>query len=108
MIRPPPRSTLFPYTTLFRSHRATIAIGPEKADLLVSPIYDEAGNYLGDRKSKRLNSSDGYTPEHVFFFNDTATTEIYPLSLHDALPISSRDHRDWAGKGRLARLADLR
>src|SRR5260221_14036722 len=26
---------------------------------------------------------------HLFFFNDTATTEIYPLSLHDALPISS-------------------
>src|SRR5260370_28894871 len=25
-----------------------------------------------------------------FFFNDTATTEIYPLSLHDALPISNR------------------
>src|SRR5258707_7061067 len=25
-----------------------------------------------------------------FFFNDTATTEIYPLSLHDALPILSR------------------
>src|SRR2546427_4555125 len=24
---------------------------------------------------------------HFFFFNDTATTEIYPLSLHDALPI---------------------
>ena len=28
-------------------HRATIAIGPEKADLLVSPVYDEAGEYLG-------------------------------------------------------------
>src|SRR3989337_3931608 len=28
-----------------------------------------------------------------FFFNETATTEIYPLSLHDALPISLyRDH----------------
>ena len=27
----------------------------------------------------------------VFFFNDTATTEIYTLSLHDALPISMRD-----------------
>src|SRR3712207_7967465 len=27
-----------------------------------------------------------------FFFNDTATTEIYTLSLHDALPISSRCH----------------
>src|SRR3990167_8704269 len=26
--------------------------------------------------------------EYVIFFNDTATTEIYPLSLHDALPIS--------------------
>src|SRR2546429_9843336 len=27
-----------------------------------------------------------------FFFNDTATTEIYTLSLHDALPISDRAH----------------
>src|SRR3989442_2439472 len=29
----------------------------------------------------------------VFFFNDTATTEIYTLSLHDALPISSAETR---------------
>src|SRR3989442_8129855 len=29
---------------------------------------------------------------HFFFFNDTATPEIYPLSLHDALPISSGTH----------------
>src|SRR5256885_13260060 len=30
-------------------------------------------------------------PVHIFFFfNDTATTEIYTLSLHDALPISAR------------------
>src|SRR5260370_28451826 len=29
---------------------------------------------------------------HFFFFNDTATTEIYTLSLHDALPISFRHH----------------
>src|SRR2546426_3684426 len=28
-----------------------------------------------------------------FFFNDTATTEIYTLSLHDALPICARAHR---------------
>src|SRR5260370_41792581 len=28
------------------------------------------------------------TLRHLFFFNDTATTEIYTLSLHDALPIS--------------------
>src|SRR2546422_8428003 len=35
-----------------------------------------------------------------FFFNDTATTEIYTLSLHDALPISSR-----RGSGRGSRRA---
>src|SRR2546422_4141764 len=29
------------------------------------------------------------TPSFFFFFNDTATTEIYTLSLHDALPIST-------------------
>src|SRR5687767_15753852 len=46
-------------------------------------------------------------PLHIqlfsFFFNDTATTEIYTLSLHDALPISEGTHaRVWdAGSGRL-------
>src|SRR5438132_6550863 len=30
----------------------------------------------------------GMSSTHLFFFNDTATTEIYTLSLHDALPIS--------------------
>src|SRR2546430_9551677 len=30
-------------------------------------------------------------PHSFFFFNDTATTEIYTLSLHDALPISHGD-----------------
>src|SRR5258707_11588754 len=35
-----------------------------------------------------------------FFFNDTATTEIYTLSLHDALPISyaQRDIADWSSQ----------
>src|SRR6266704_6875525 len=33
-----------------------------------------------------------------FFFNDTATTEIYTLSLHDALPISARRLRARAGR----------
>src|ERR1035438_10919049 len=32
-----------------------------------------------------------------FFFNDTATTEIYTLSLHDALPISLTNRADHAG-----------
>src|SRR6266851_8565983 len=33
----------------------------------------------------------------VFFFNDTATTEIYTLSLHDALPICDRPHAESRG-----------
>src|SRR3712207_7877895 len=33
----------------------------------------------------------------IFFFNDTATTEIYTLALHDALPISRRRRRARGG-----------
>src|SRR3712207_7642912 len=36
----------------------------------------------------------------LFFFNDTATTEIYTLSLHDALPISGRRREDGGGPRR--------
>src|SRR5256885_4603833 len=43
-----------------------------------------------------------------FFFNDTATTEIYTLSLHDALPISLADPaRALRLPGTQARLPDL-
>src|SRR5436309_5069167 len=35
-----------------------------------------------------------------FFFNDTATTEIYTLSLHDALPIYRNSHRSGGGAAR--------
>src|SRR6266496_3157807 len=37
------------------------------------------------------------SPYLLFFFNDTATTEIYTLSLHDALPILSMPARPRAG-----------
>src|ERR1035438_477361 len=37
-----------------------------------------------DRRNLRSQKAN---PPHGFFFNDTATTEIYTLSLHDALPI---------------------
>src|SRR3954462_16040173 len=40
-------------------------------------------------------SSSLYSCFLLFFFNDTATTEIYPLSLHDALPICPHVGR-WA------------
>src|SRR5215203_7384281 len=37
-----------------------------------------------------------------FFFNDTATTEIYTLSLHDALPISDKPGAGWSARPRPA------
>src|SRR5256885_12256074 len=40
-----------------------------------------------------------------FFFNDTATTEIYTLSLHDALPISTVPSTDGSSPGRGAAVA---
>src|SRR6266436_9714437 len=41
-----------------------------------------------------LNKSNSYYLHYFifFFFNDTATTEIYTLSLHDALPIAAAGH----------------
>src|SRR5258708_4307054 len=122
MIRRPPRSTLFPYTTLFRS-RGPAAGGYPLVQLAgrrfaggsgvprpAAPTGDTplfhyheffphgAGvravaerplfSSHPDPKSTRLNSSHQILSYSLFFFNDTATTEIYTLSLHDALPIS--------------------
>src|SRR5256885_15261281 len=39
-----------------------------------------------------------YSLSFLFFFNDTATTEIYTLSLHDALPISLVDAQTFVGR----------
>src|ERR1044071_6268119 len=90
MIRRPPRSTLFPYTTLFRSLRPVgRRRGPHRLALAGLDGHPTHGDDR-DRKSTRLNSShEGITRMTSFFFNDTATTEIYTLSLHDALPIST-------------------
>src|SRR5205807_7896979 len=54
MIRRPPRSTLFPYTTLFRS--TLIGDGLRKIVPLAAELANEHGR-VGDRKSTRLNSS---------------------------------------------------
>src|SRR5205809_3522699 len=67
MIRRPPRSTLFPYTTLFRSeriHRSQLhgrGPGAEPAGGAA-----QAALTAGDRKSTRLNSSHGYISYAVF------------------------------------------
>src|SRR5258708_24592747 len=57
MIRRPPRSTLFPYTTLFRSVAAQRAVGLVE-DLVGAAVRAVAfPAAIGDRKSTRLNSS---------------------------------------------------
>src|ERR1051325_9686255 len=103
MIRRPPRSTLFPYTTLFRSAMFMPTDAP-----LWSPISSATSALSSATRSAR---SEEHTSElqspyvilyAVFFFNDTATTEIYTLSLHDALPIC-----DVHADRRAALVADL-
>src|SRR2546426_234744 len=121
MIRRPPRSTLFPYTTLFRSGRdrrrgahadrevsgrigggagrrprgagdpgGADAVGGDRGcgRVLGGGARDPGGGGgEQDRESTRLKSRHPLNSYARFFFNDTATTEIYTLSLHDALPI---------------------
>src|SRR2546422_7363521 len=84
MIRRPPRSTLFPYTTLFRSallegdadgvELAGVPAGGDTQDEPAVGDRVEGGERLGrerrvperDRKSTRLNSSHGYISYAVF------------------------------------------
>src|SRR3989449_2058245 len=89
MIRRPPRSTLFPYTTLFRSgdvkiylHRGAGAyicgeetalmnsIEGKRGNPRIKPPFPAAAGLFGlpttDRKSTRLNSSHGYISYAVF------------------------------------------
>src|SRR2546422_8109346 len=71
MIRRPPRSTLFPYTTLFRSGGAFAYADPD-AQLGFAYAPNKMGFYPWndprdkDRKSTRLNSSHGYISYAVF------------------------------------------
>src|SRR5687768_18361685 len=79
VIRRPPRSTLFPYTTLFRSYAgamegwrfssgdfASLELQPDDF-VYADPPYDvEFTQYSKDRKSTRLNSSHGYISYAVF------------------------------------------
>src|SRR5437588_4825797 len=57
MIRRPPRSTLFPYTTLFRSLHGNAGSGADETILLPEIGPGEIDGLRIDRKSTRLNSS---------------------------------------------------
>src|SRR5690242_2585566 len=121
LILRPPRSTLFPYTTLFRSRKlaltgdtagatASAAGGGDDAaaaaaraawprhgeeSLLVAQLSRTAALSALFRRCPRGGRSEEHTSELQSHVNlvcrlllDPATTEIYTLSLHDALPIS--------------------
>src|SRR2546429_4264171 len=98
MIRRPPRSTLFPYTTLFRSSSLTLANLTSAVSFdggnnflftpisNVTPVDDRQWNatyganicYLSyrDRKSTRLNSSHGYISYAVFCLKKKKTRHV--------------------------------
>src|SRR2546422_6788279 len=75
MIRRPPRSTLFPYTTLFRSGPGPARLAPpasaapdprDRGPVDRAPAPRAGALSTGDRKSTRLNSSHGYISYAVF------------------------------------------
>src|SRR5256885_6769259 len=95
MIRRPPRSTLFPYTTLFRSvHRASSALraspapppdwraGPSAAPRTTQPPCASARR---DRKSTRLNSSHLVISYAVFCLKKKLNEQRSVLINHGAL-----------------------
>src|SRR3989449_7293116 len=81
MIRRPPRSTLFPYTTLFRS------LEPDRPLAARVPGGDHVRHAepksvaIGDRKSTRLNSSHGYISYAVFCLKKKKTNSERPEDL---------------------------
>src|SRR2546429_3993147 len=89
MIRRPPRSTLFPYTTLFRSRvppglcRACSRAGCPRG---LDHGARTAGQGKPDRKSTRLNSSHGYISYAVFCLKKKKTT----ISTQRTTPTSTR------------------
>src|SRR2546422_1317233 len=75
MIRRPPRSTLFPYTTLFRSNGANEAAYNGAFAVTVSNATTFTYTTNGDRKSTRLNSSHGYISYAVFCLKKKKNTK---------------------------------
>src|SRR5256884_5243697 len=91
MIRRPPRSTLFPYTTLFRSEKLVVS-GLYGAPAGTVALRFEGSHWVKlrlceyrDRKSTRLNSSHGYISYAVFCLKkkkiDDGRSSIVPLAL---------------------------
>src|SRR5690349_22110382 len=97
MIRPPPRSTLFPYTTLFRSHKGSpempsFATALERAKIGESATtwQERTGleleDFRGDRKSTRLNSSHVEISYAVFCLKKKKNSTTRTQPTHGAPP----------------------
>src|SRR2546430_8461315 len=93
MIRRPPRSTLFPYTTLFRSterHRVLVLLQADVA-LGIAAIVRVRGELARDRKSTRLNSSHSQISYAVFCLKKKKIEEynyMPSLLIHRSLLVS--------------------
>src|SRR5258708_20888823 len=96
MIRRPPRSTLFPYTTLFRSvnaqTRASVPAQPRTAGRVFggqfTTVFGKSIRLRRDRKSTRLNSSHQIISYAVFCLKKKKPTYGHPQRL--SLSISRR------------------
>src|SRR2546430_5910142 len=96
MIRRPPRSTLFPYTTLFRSPIRDARRRPERAPAVRSAHagsahLDRLAN-LGDRKSTRLNSSHSQISYAVFCLKKKKKSDL--VDANRDLFTNARDYQD--------------
>src|SRR2546427_2907437 len=99
MIRRPPRSTLFPYTTLFRSeHDVTLRFHDVPALAVHAVRLLDAGHvfgrrhqshHVGDRKSTRLNSSHSQISYAVFCLKKKKQKE----GIHDELQLYTKTDR---------------
>src|SRR2546427_2237946 len=95
MIRRPPRSTLFPYTTLFRSLADVVGPVCESGDFLAKdrmmPLVDpgELLAVMRDRKSTRLNSSHSQISYAVFC--------LKKKKLPSSSPLASPSRTQWWG-----------
>src|SRR2546422_4480289 len=97
MIRRPPRSTLFPYTTLFRSRRdreghGRSASGGARRGRDAPPRRDreELPARIQDRKSTRLNSSHGYISYAVFCLKKKKTNRKNKRETHSTSEVRPR------------------
>src|SRR2546427_4334846 len=83
MIRRPPRSTLFPYTTLFRSpHCSTPGSKWQALTWFTMPSATPSAASQEDRKSTRLNSSHSQISYAVFCLKKKKKTEESELTHH--------------------------